>query len=259
MQEKNTDDYWNVGGDRELSDTWTNFTRLTVLDEKPQTGFSWSGERLTRKRTTSRPDTHVWCIEMQRKAKSGLSKNRSSTMLENCVVFTSLIQVMKNSSMSWRMHVESWRFRCQLQCLARLNVISTGRPAALKISARQNTALGRISSQESWRPHCREGINSLNHYNLVHKFFLCLKQWKYQMLKQLWTKNGTNSRKCQHGSWRKVRKSKERRQTRAPCVVDGRLSRPSCTSRWHSKRWFGLFCSIHRARFIGVTNDSCKK
>ena len=33
----------------------------------------------------------------EEKSKSGLSKNRSLTMLENFVVFTSLIQQMKNS------------------------------------------------------------------------------------------------------------------------------------------------------------------
>ena len=27
-------DYWNVDGDRESSDTWTGFTRFTILDEK---------------------------------------------------------------------------------------------------------------------------------------------------------------------------------------------------------------------------------
>ena len=35
--------------------------------------------------------------------------------------------------------VESWKFRCQLQCLAKLDVISTGRPVAFKRSARQDT------------------------------------------------------------------------------------------------------------------------
>ena len=59
MLEENIDDHWNVDGDRELSDTWTGFTRFTVLIEKPPDGFSWSGERLTRKQTTSRPDT-LW-------------------------------------------------------------------------------------------------------------------------------------------------------------------------------------------------------
>ena len=35
---ENIDDYWNVGQDRELSDTWTGFTRFTMLDEKPPDG-----------------------------------------------------------------------------------------------------------------------------------------------------------------------------------------------------------------------------
>ena len=54
----------------------------------------------------------------EEKSKSGLSKNRSLTMLENCVVFTSLIQQMKNSMGLRKMGVESWKFRCQQQCLA---------------------------------------------------------------------------------------------------------------------------------------------
>ena len=59
MAEKNIDDHWNVDGDRELSDTWTGFTRFTILDEKTPDGYTWSGSRLTRKQTTSRPDS-LW-------------------------------------------------------------------------------------------------------------------------------------------------------------------------------------------------------
>ena len=33
-QEKRIDDYWNIVGSRDLSDTWTGFTQLTLLDEK---------------------------------------------------------------------------------------------------------------------------------------------------------------------------------------------------------------------------------
>ena len=55
MLEKNIDDYWNVDGDRELSDAWTGFTRFTKWKQKPPDGYTWSGERLTRKQTTSRP------------------------------------------------------------------------------------------------------------------------------------------------------------------------------------------------------------
>ena len=59
MSEKQIEDYWNVDEDRELSDTWTGFTRFSILNEKPPDGFSWSGRRLTRKQTTSRPDS-LW-------------------------------------------------------------------------------------------------------------------------------------------------------------------------------------------------------
>ena len=59
MSEKHIEDYWNVDGDRELSDTWTGFTRFTILSDMPPDGYTWSGESLTRKQTTSRPDK-VW-------------------------------------------------------------------------------------------------------------------------------------------------------------------------------------------------------
>ena len=55
-QEERIDDYWNIDGSRDLSDPWTGFTQLTLLEEKPPDGFFLSGERLTRKQLTSRPD-----------------------------------------------------------------------------------------------------------------------------------------------------------------------------------------------------------
>ena len=58
-QEKRIDDYWNIDGSRDLSDPWTGFTQFTLLEEKPLDGYMWSGERLTRKQLTSRPD-HLW-------------------------------------------------------------------------------------------------------------------------------------------------------------------------------------------------------
>ena len=55
-QEKRIDDYWNIHGSQDLSDSWTGFTQFTLLEEKPSEGFMWSGERLTRKQLTSKPD-----------------------------------------------------------------------------------------------------------------------------------------------------------------------------------------------------------
>ena len=59
MSEKQIEDYWNVDGDRELSDAWTGFTRFTFLNEK-NTGWIYMLRFETdKKQTTSRPDT-VW-------------------------------------------------------------------------------------------------------------------------------------------------------------------------------------------------------
>ena len=55
-QEKCIDDYWNIVGSRDLSDPWTGFTHFTLLEEKAPDGNMWSGERLTRRQLTSRPD-----------------------------------------------------------------------------------------------------------------------------------------------------------------------------------------------------------
>ena len=59
MLERRIDDYWSIEGDRDLSDSWIGFTRFTILDEKPPDGYTWCGERLTKKQTTSRPD-YLW-------------------------------------------------------------------------------------------------------------------------------------------------------------------------------------------------------
>ena len=39
LMEKNIDDYWNVDGERELSDAWTGFTRFILLNERPPDGY----------------------------------------------------------------------------------------------------------------------------------------------------------------------------------------------------------------------------
>ena len=59
VSEEHIEDCWIVDGDRDLSDAWSSFTRFIVLNENPPDGCTWSGERLTRKQTTSRPDT-LW-------------------------------------------------------------------------------------------------------------------------------------------------------------------------------------------------------
>ena len=71
MQERRIDDYWNIDGSRDLSASWTGFTQFTLLEEKPPDGYMWSRERLTKRQVTSRPD-HLWpelWIKLGRNAK----------------------------------------------------------------------------------------------------------------------------------------------------------------------------------------------
>ena len=42
-QERRIDDYWNIDGSSDLSDSWTGFIQFTLLEEKPPHGFLWSG------------------------------------------------------------------------------------------------------------------------------------------------------------------------------------------------------------------------
>ena len=43
MLERRIDDYWNIEGNRNISDSWTGFTRFTILDEKPPDVYSGPG------------------------------------------------------------------------------------------------------------------------------------------------------------------------------------------------------------------------
>ena len=79
------------------------------------------------------------------RSKSGLSRNQSSTLPEDCVVFTSLILMMRSSSVWWRMLVECWKFRWQLQCFA-----SAGKPVAQLQNTRQKYACI-VEADESMR------------------------------------------------------------------------------------------------------------
>ena len=66
---------WYIDGSRDLSDSWTGFTQFTLLEEKPPNGFLWSGERLTRKQLTSRPD-YLWPELWEKIGKNAKLKER---------------------------------------------------------------------------------------------------------------------------------------------------------------------------------------
>ena len=44
MQERRIDDYWNVDGSRDLSDSWTGFTQFTLLEKNSKRIYVVRGE-----------------------------------------------------------------------------------------------------------------------------------------------------------------------------------------------------------------------
>ena len=78
-QEKRIDNYWNIDGSRDLSGVWTGFTQFTLLEEKPPDGYMWSGERLTRKQLTSRPD-HLWPELWEKMGKIGQAEGEAKVV-----------------------------------------------------------------------------------------------------------------------------------------------------------------------------------
>ena len=102
--------------------------------------------RLTRKQTTSRPDTlwpEIWkdmsdASKRKEKQKWAIEKPKLDSARMLCGIYyidpddEEFKDIMK-------MRVESWKFRCQLQCLANFNVTGTGKPVVQLKNTRQNT------------------------------------------------------------------------------------------------------------------------
>ena len=101
LLEKNIEDHWNEDGEKEMSDAWTGFTRFILLNERPPDGYAWSGERLARKPTTSRPDD-VWPGMWKHMSDAAKTKmGCRETKARQCQTFernSSLNQTTKNSS-----------------------------------------------------------------------------------------------------------------------------------------------------------------
>ena len=136
---RHIEDYWNVDGEKELSDAWTRFTRLILLNERPLQGYTWSGERLTRKQNTSRlgdiwPD--MWtkmsdAAKKKAKQKWAIEKpklDNAQAIARNTLHRTKRRRVQAHQSKPLE---ESWKFRCQQRCLAKYQLEALGKLTAI--------------------------------------------------------------------------------------------------------------------------------
>ena len=190
MQERRIDDHWNIDGSRDLSDSRTCFTQFTLLEEKPPDGFMWSGERLTRKQLTSRPD-HLWpelWIKMGSNAqvKERQKWSHEKPKLDNArklggIYFIDpedkeFTETIKNARKKLETSIAP-AVPCKTSKKGKHGA-TRGKSCEIKsklaciLEASEST---RLRMEDSLPNHHEDhiagkGDNSLQHYNLVHKF-----------------------------------------------------------------------------------------
>ena len=185
-QEKRIDDHWNIDGSRDLSDPWTGFTQFTLLEEKPPDGYMWSGARLTRKRLTSRPD-HLWpelwkSMGKHAKLKEKQKWSNEKLHLENArklrgICFIDLDKEFKGTIKNARKKLEA-SVALALPCKIMKKNCGSGGSNKIKtklaciLEAGESTRLRMGNSVPNYHEDhiAGKGDNSLQHYNLVHKF-----------------------------------------------------------------------------------------
>ena len=215
-EEKRIDDYWNIDGSRDLSDPWTGFTQFTLLDEKAPDGYTWSGVRLTRKQLTSLPD-HLWPELWKSMGKNAKLKEKQKWSEEKIhldnerklrgIYFVDpedkeFKETIKNARKKLETSVAA-AMPCKIMknCGSGASDINKTKLACI-LEANESTRM-RMGNSE---PHNNEdhtagkGDNSLQHYNLVHKFILMPQAMKIPAAEAAVHKEWENWRKFRRGT-----------------------------------------------------------
>ena len=185
-QEKRIDDFWNIDGSRDLSDPWTGFTQSTLLDEKAPDGYTWSGERLTRKQLTSRPD-HLWpelwkSMEKNAKLKEKQKWSEEKIHLHNARKLRG-IYVIDPEDKEFKETIKNARKKLETSVAPATprkimkncgsgvsNKIQTKLACILEANESTRMRMGNSIPPNHEDHIAGKGENSLQHYNLVHKF-----------------------------------------------------------------------------------------
>ena len=147
-----------------------------------------------------------------RKSKNGLKKRFILKTHENCGESISSTLRIRNSRKPWRTHVRSWKRQLLLLCPVKLwRIVGSGgsdknkTKLACILEANESNRM-RVGNSEpsNHEDHIAgKGDNSLQHYNLVHKFIPMPQAMKIPAGKAAVDKDWKNWRKYRHGSWRK--------------------------------------------------------
>ena len=215
--EKHIEDFWNVDAERELSDAWTGFTRFIFLNERPPDGYTGSGERLTRKQNTSRPDD-IWPDKWTRMFDAAKKKTKQKWAIEKPKLHNARqlrgIFFIEPDVEEFKLMIKAAPRKLEVPMPAampcKIPTKSSGDTAILGNAGHDLLALlmptkaqdqgSRSYAHLSSRSHHCERMNSMTHYSLVHKFIPMPQAMKIPNGKAAVVKNGKNWRKIRHGS-----------------------------------------------------------
>ena len=297
MQERRIDDYWNIDGSRDLSDSWTGFTQFTLLEEKPPDGYMWSGVRLTKRQATSRPD-HLW-PELWR----GLARNAKLREKHKWAIEKPKLDNARRLRGIYFIDPEDKEFKETIQKARKKLETPTAPVMPCKTCKKSKHGETRsktddfkakfaciLEASECTRMRMEEslpkyhedhiawrGYNSLQRYNLVHKFIPMPqammtpaakasvdKEWeKFEMIpawditkvrnkSEVIDEARTKCIKVHFASLKDICHLKNAElETKTP-----KIQSSSCTPRRHCERRLWILCSIYWTRIISISNDS---
>ena len=227
MQESRIDDYWIIDGSRDLSESWTGFTQFILLEEKPPDGCMWSGERLTRKQQTSRPD-HLWPELWEKVGKNAKLKEKQKWSNEKLHLDNARklrgIYFIDLEDKEFKETIKNARKKLEtpvapaMPCKMMKSKKNCWSGASNKIKTRLACILeasdsARLRMGESLPNHHEDHIarkenNSVQHYNLVHKFIPMLQAMKMHAAKAAVGKEWEKLEKFSAWNQTKVRSKK---------------------------------------------------
>ena len=189
-QERRIDDCWNIYGSRDLSDPWTGFTQFTLLEEKAPDGYTWSGGRLTRKQLKSRPD-HLWPDLWTKLGRNAQLKERQKWSHEKPKLdnarklrgiyfidpedkeFKETIKIARKkleTPMAPAMPCKTSKSSQHVGTIGKSNKIKSKLACILEASESTKLRMGESLPNHHEDHSAGTGDNSLQHYNLLHKF-----------------------------------------------------------------------------------------
>ena len=235
-KKRRIDDYWNVDGSRDLSDSWTVFTHFILLiSENLPEGYLWSGERLTRKQLTSRT-YHLWpelWIEIGKKCPAEVEakvhekpKLDIARKLRGIYFIDTEDKEFKETIKNARKTLETPMAPAML-CKTSKNSqhgATRGKTNEIKskfvciLEASETTRLRMEESLPNYHEDhiAGKGDNSLQHFNLVHKFIPMPQAMKIPAAKAAVDKEWENWKRFRRGTSRKseIRKKCSMKQER---------------------------------------------